>query len=151
MSEAKGDYETLINQYLRPDQLGSGFWGDQIGAGWWPLLEHFLQRAAVFEGLSLLRVKEKFGGLRIDWHLKVENQHHRRRLEALTQAAMSISSQTCELCGSGQRVGQTRGGWVKTICFACFSGGALPSATSLRVMANLRRDGSLLLDEADAQ
>ena len=61
--------------------------------------------------VRVAQVKEKFGTLRF----YVDNSN--KEVSAAIQLAESMSSRTCESCGSPGR--PRRGGWVKTRCDSC--------------------------------
>jgi hypothetical protein len=85
--------------------------GVVCGPGWVKLIEPLMVECQE-RGVTILQVKEKFGGLRFyvdaapaDLHDKIE-------------AAEAESLRTCELCGEA---GVTRNikGWLRTVCEQC--------------------------------
>lgn len=60
-----------------------------------------------------IQIKEKFGGLRFYVESAANYQHN------LIEKAENESYKICELCGSKDKVGQTRGGWITTLCKRC--------------------------------
>ena len=81
--------------------------GVECGPGWgclvWPLL-----RRCRLEDVSVLQVKEKFGGLRF-----YTGPASDELLDAINDAE-SLSFEICEICGEPGRI---RGGsWLRTLC-----------------------------------
>jgi len=81
--------------------------GIECNSGWkcliWPLM-----RRCKLEGVTVLQVKEKFGGLRF---------YTGAASEGLSQAisdAEDLSYTICEVCGDPGR--ERSGGWIKTLC-----------------------------------
>lgn len=62
---------------------------------------------------TVLQVKEKFGGLR--FYIGGGDKH----INDLISKAEKESFEICEYCGSIDDVKQTRGGWIKTLCWVC--------------------------------
>ena len=114
-----------------------------VGAGWHPLLERIF--AARPEGVEIVQVKEKFGGLRCYFHpgphridligvggvasltmaerdeSEPEPSEDLRAalgaFRALVDAAEAESFTICETCGAP---GKLRGGrWMRTLCEPC--------------------------------
>lgn len=83
-----------------------------VGAGWGPLVER-LYNACDHQGVAILQIKEKFGGLRFYVGGASDSTLQ------LIEAAEDESRKTCELCGKagGQRVER---GWVWTRCDECW-------------------------------
>jgi hypothetical protein len=106
---------------------------DSVGPGWRPLLEgldtciapiveEFCRIGYLVRGvLQVLRVKEKFGGLRIYLDYSRFPKLAQERIEGMVRLAEATSVLICEECGSPQKV-STRGpdvdgqGWLKTLC-----------------------------------
>ena len=85
------------------------------GDGWVPLIDKLIQDCiAAGWNKELLQVKEKFGGLRFYIGGASDEVHD------LVTAAEDLSFKVCEVCGDA---GEPRdGGWIKTLCDACFKG-----------------------------
>ncbi len=97
-----------------------------VGEGWWDILKRLDEEFARILGedinrLSIVQIKEKFGGLRvyID-HTSLSSDYWPELFEA-GQRAESESYKTCELCGSKDNI-DTRGpdhrsfGLTLTLC-----------------------------------
>jgi NMD protein affecting ribosome stability and mRNA decay len=88
-------------------------YGRSIGPGWKNLVEPLIEKCRE-EGVEILQVKEKFGGLRFyiddgaaSWGLK-------RAIDKAEQDSITI----CEQCG---KEGDLRPlGWIKTLCDDCY-------------------------------
>ena len=91
---------------------------------------------------EVLRIDERFAGLRIYWRLNAPQPHlielfgrtrpvdvRAKRIDALfervkarvNRAAVQASA-TCQLCGQPGSSGNTKG-WTQTLCLACSQGG----------------------------
>ena len=83
--------------------------------GWHPLIKDALAKieALGIAGLEVHQVKEKFGGLRI--YLSSYDE----RAEAIIRAAEQEAHETCEACGSKEKVKLRSGGWLRTLCEKC--------------------------------
>jgi len=66
--------------------------------------------------VQLDQVKEKFGGLR--FYITGGNEY----IDGMIRFAEEMSYKTCELCGSTEKIGYTRG-WIITVCKKCFDEG----------------------------
>lgn len=86
-------------------------WGVECNKGWNHLVTPLLILCEE-EGVEVIQVKEKFGGLRFYTYNSNE------LLQEMIDTAEILSYKTCELCGEP---GITRkGGWVKTLCDSCW-------------------------------
>jgi len=87
----------------------------ECGPGWHPLIKDALTRIEALGNakLTVLQVKEKFGGLRIYLSL------HSDETDAIINAAELEASRTCEECGSKENVELRGGGWLRTLCNHC--------------------------------
>lgn len=100
--------------------------GASVGPGWHPILEDLLR---VIRGLCVIdQVKEKFGGLRVYYHLgeqeledidsseasRIDFSQKRVIIDTAIRMAELAAARTCETCGKpGQRISK---GWIKTLC-----------------------------------
>jgi len=87
-------------------------------AGWRDVLvklctriENALQGNETFQ---FVRIKQKFGVLRVDWHGEMPNESRVKILEAI-DLAVARSACTCEVCGAVGRRYSNRG-WLATAC-----------------------------------
>lgn len=63
--------------------------------------------------ITIGQVKEKFGGLRI--YVNNPTQY----IRGVISYAESLSTRTCEICGSNANVTQNTKGWIKSWCNKC--------------------------------
>ena len=87
----------------------------ECGPGWHPLIQDALTRIEALgnANLSVLQVKEKFGGWRM--YLSLPNPE----ADAIITAAEAEAHETCEECGSKEKVKLRGGGWLRTLCDSC--------------------------------
>jgi len=109
--------------------------GDEVGAGWWGILDTLLAELdAIMElhpgyVLTVRQVKEKFGGLRFYYDLWAVGESHvynpdrpedpvkvalGDEIYARVRQAEDKASKTCEWCGEPGKSGGD--GWIKTLC-----------------------------------
>lgn len=96
---------------------------DSVGKGWHKLVRDVF--AKMPEGIKVVQVKEKFGGLRIYYQLKDHTQirviagnEDWEKMHKLVRDAEEKSFQTCENCGApGSRTTDRR--WIRTLCADC--------------------------------
>jgi len=79
----------------------------ECGEGWKPLYQPIIERCKA-EGVTVLQVKEKFGGLRF-YVIGGDDD-----LYAAISEAESKSKTICEQCGAPGELRKT--GWWKTLC-----------------------------------
>jgi hypothetical protein len=103
--------------------------GTEVGPGWWAALEiSFQEIVRILEEkpglrLSVVQIKEKFGGLRFHIDTRrcngstLSNSDLSEMLAAIDAAIMQAehgADHTCEICGEP---GKSRSiGWIKTLC-----------------------------------
>jgi len=63
--------------------------------------------------LSVVQIKEKFGGLRIYTDFTDD------KIEKIINDAEEEASRTCEYCGSQEGATLFQGAWLKTLCKEC--------------------------------
>lgn len=122
MSEQRIDrWDALMNKHksIRPSN-GLMALGYECGNGWLPILEDLFAeidkeaRAANITEITILQVKEKFGGLVV----AVDNGND--VINALIKAATKKAATTCEGCGKpGKKMDYN--GWYKTLCSKCYA------------------------------
>jgi len=84
--------------------------GVECGAGWRNLIEPLIEKCNE-QGVNILQVKEKYGGLRF-YVAGCSDELH----DAI-DSAEALSYKICELCGNpGTLMGH---GWLKTRCDKC--------------------------------
>ena len=89
----------------------------ECGKGWnniiQPLFDYIEQYNKEHDDkIEVLQVKEKFGSLRF------YTNFFDNKLGEMIEDAESESNETCELCGSKEKVGKTFG-WITTCCQDC--------------------------------
>jgi len=99
--------------------------GFEHGDGWFNLLDKLMGDIISYHNqlpedkkwkLSLLQVKEKYGGLR--FYLAGADDY----IWDLINNAEEESYNVCEICGSKENIGHTQV-WIKTVCKPCFDDG----------------------------
>ena len=92
----------------RPKMTPFDYAGVECGNGWERLYAPIIQRANT-EGVHIMQVKEKFGGLRI--YVLAASPEFQRAIEAAEKESYRI----CEVCGSpGMHINDR--GWLRTRC-----------------------------------
>lgn len=103
------------------------------GIGWYELLRAFFDEAGAAgrraaTRITILQIKEKFGGLRIYFQMDGDETSVQAVRDA-EHAAEAASFSVCEACGAAGEL-RDHGGWMVTLCDAhwqkykqCFSGG----------------------------
>lgn len=89
------------------------------GIGWYELLETFLDKAAEIGHrtgacITIMQVKQKFGGLRIYCHVDADDAAS-EALQDAAKIAERASFTICEVCGASGRL-RRYGGGVLTLC-----------------------------------
>jgi hypothetical protein len=110
-------------------------------AGWRDILERLcirvetaLQENDTFE---FVRIKQKFGVLRVDWDGEISNETRLRIGEAINLAA-ARSACTCEICGAEGHL-YNRRGWLATRCAEHTAGDPVPVRAGFENVRILRR------------
>lgn len=86
-----------------------------VGDGWLPIVEAAVEQLEDL-GADILQVKQKFGGLRIYFVAPIQRADE---ASAIVAAAERICADTCERCGSVDRVELVESGWYETLCAPC--------------------------------
>lgn len=89
---------------------------DCVGKGWRPLVQSLIDQCHA-EGVKILQIKEKFGGLRF-----YTEPHQSAVLEEMIRGAENGSFHICEDCGTTEDVKHgnlKESGWIKTLCLGC--------------------------------
>lgn len=110
------------------DQPTRSFGYPYCGRGWEDILGRLCRRIEIALGegeiFEFVRIKQKFGVLRIDW----ESEASERTEDAIGQAvnlALARSACTCEICGREGRL-YNRRGWLETRCTDDAAGEPVP-------------------------
>ena len=69
--------------------------------------------------ITILQIKEKYGGLRFYWNAENIPQEICAELTNMIHEAETESYKVCEFCGTRDKVGITVDGWYTTICEDC--------------------------------
>lgn len=111
--------EILVNRYL-PASETCMYWGFDCGDGWFNILDRLLysiqhyttrknRRGQFVVPVTLDQVKEKLGTLSFYYTGGDEV------IAGMVMLAGSMSSVTCEHCGSAGRM-EIKSGWITTLC-----------------------------------
>jgi len=111
-------YHALLKSYAPTVQTDLP--GVECGIGWHDLLKDFLDRASglarpVGGTITLQRIKEEFGEIRIYYRAEGLDDTAMDELLAAAQAAGKASVVTCEECGKPGRIGAINGIYA-TLC-----------------------------------
>lgn len=104
------------NKPMEPYEL----FGVECGDGWKEILKPIFDYIEKYnqdktnddDKIAILQCKEKFGSLRVYTNFDT------KELSKLIEGAERDSWETCEYCGSKERVGHTSG-WIMTMCYDC--------------------------------
>lgn len=94
--------------------------GYECGDGWYHILDSLMNNIKQYckykkkKPIVIKQVKEKFGVLSFYYTGGDEYIH------GLVSMASSMSSITCETCGTTENVGKTIKGWIKVLCKDCY-------------------------------
>ena len=123
---------------LMTDEPERSFGYPLCDAGWRDALERLCTRIedALRDGdtFEFVRIKQKFGILRVDWDGEVSGETRLRIGEAIN-LVVARSACSCEICGADGRLYSHRG-WLATLCaehrwaIRCRSGPASRTFTS---------------------
>lgn len=105
------------SKYILPIQFGM-----ECGSGWFDILKNLLETIDSYQHLNLdkeqhvtiTQVKEKYG------YLSVYFRGGDDYISGMVWLAEHLSTKTCEVCGSTEKVSRTKG-WIKTLCQNCAS------------------------------
>lgn len=86
-------------------------WLEEVGKGWRPIISPVLERLES-DGIVIIQVKEKFGGLRI--YVGPASDFHYSLIEEAAQKC----AKTCERCGEPGALDDDDG-WLRTLCRDC--------------------------------
>ena len=125
MNEQKYDEFVASLEAKYPGMFSKPYGGICVGEGWWPIIEalcdqihHHIRfkneqrdrwnRGDGCEPVTVLQIKEKFGGLRFYY------EGGDPAIAGMVSMAESWAARSCEVCGN---VGKSRsGGWIRTLC-----------------------------------
>jgi len=85
----------------------------ECGKGWDTIIDPLIEKCNQ-EGVEILQIKEKFGGLRV-----YTTNGCSEELMDMIIAAEKASYSTCEMCG--QPGSRKSDGWIKTACDLCWT------------------------------
>lgn len=98
-----------------------------IGNGWIPLVDNLLiamqeEMAKTGVKFNILQIKEKFGGIRINYGADAPDPDSARlsfdRIRDMIYDAENVSYAICEECGQPGELTRKPSGWWKTLCKA---------------------------------
>src|SRR3546814_1306800 len=124
MSEARARLNALPAAYPRLFTRGDLPWGFEVGDGWCQLIETLCARLdailtqAPGATMTVMQVKEKFGGLRFYYRLFKADDATIDAIREAVALAEAASTRTCERCGR-PGAGQNAHGWLSTLCGTC--------------------------------
>lgn len=87
----------------------------EVCAGWWPILDKYIQQLRAIDPNCEIYIKEKYGTLRI--HAVSEN-HTWKEFREIERAAENASMTVCEVCGAPGKA-KMENGWIQTLCNRC--------------------------------
>lgn len=103
------DDEKSISQMTKQD------WLNCVGKGWHDIVGPLIDRCEQ-EGVEIVQIKEKFGGLRF-YYDGMPSAELFKQIEAAEDASVRI----CESCGKpGQIKVNSRSTWLKCTCEDCW-------------------------------
>ena len=113
-------YPKIFRQKSLPMSETCMCWGIECGDGWFILLDGLCKNIQTYldcypeiNQVEATQVKEKFGGL--CFYFEGGDKY----IWELISQAESQSYKTCERCGSTEKVSQTKGGWILSLCELC--------------------------------
>jgi hypothetical protein len=110
-------------------------------AGWRDALQRLCTRIedALRDGdtFEFVRIKQKFGLLRVDWDAELSDETRLRIGEAIS-LAVARSACTCEICGAEGGL-YSRRGWLATRCAEHAAGDPVPLRSGFEKVRILRR------------
>lgn len=86
---------------------------NSVGEGWKPIVSKAIKELEAL-GARIDQVKEKFGGLRLYYHMEPDGDHTYLKTDRIVDAAEAQCAITCEVCGEPGKI--RHGGWIKTLC-----------------------------------
>jgi hypothetical protein len=119
------DFPGLFADSTLPPTQSLMCFGCEHGDGWYWLLRATCEELAYIAEMAgvsvkLSQVKEKYGELRVYWHMVGEGARHWfERACQVEEMASQCSRHICEVCGAPGCVTQ-RGYWLKTLCPHCY-------------------------------
>lgn len=115
------DFPAIFRNRYADNRTTCMCWGMDCEDGWEPLIRKLCEQMEyVAPGVVVAdQVKEKYGTLRFYFHCEGATEIQHDILYACEMHAMSMSAQTCEVCGKYggmESVGGSPYGWRKTLC-----------------------------------
>lgn len=109
------DKKNIIKKYPQYFKNCQGF---SIGRGWIPLIELFIETAALnIKDFEIIQIKEKFGVLNIYYSANTTDQGY-FYLNGIDVAITNMSKNICEECGINFNIGKSKY-WIKHLCKKC--------------------------------
>ena len=116
--EILNKYPKIFAQFTWSPQATAMCWGLECGDGWLPLIDALCNDIQKYIDISdvpqiqATQVKQKFGELRFYY------SPYEKEIDKLIWEACSHSMETCEECGSTDKVTMTKG-WISPKCEEC--------------------------------
>jgi len=100
-----------IREDLTKSSLAFGF---ECGEGWYALIHEMLVKLKALncKGLQIDQVKEKFGTLRVYYHMEEDDKYD--EVNSIIADYETMSEHTCEVCGAEGKMNTK--GWFRVLC-----------------------------------
>jgi hypothetical protein len=113
-------YPKMFKQHSLPLTQTAMCWGFQCDDGWYDLIDNLCYRIQTtidlnpgkYPQIEVTTVKEKYGTLRFYY------SPYNAYFDGMVEMAEQMSGITCEICGSTEKVEQTKG-YILTLCKKC--------------------------------
>lgn len=102
-------YPKLFKGIAKPLTQNLMGFGIECGDGWFDILDELFLELSKYEGIELMQVKEKFGGLRVYINGGSDEVYN------LIDKAEEKSFKICEMCGKPGK-NQEINYWIYTVC-----------------------------------
>lgn len=95
--------------------------GFECGNGWFKIIDELSRKITeISQHCEAVQVKEKFGGLRFYIQYREnESEEVCEKVYKLIDEAEDESFETCEICGTKEKVETSGDGWISTLCENC--------------------------------
>jgi len=125
---------------LMPDDPERSFGYPNCKEGWRDILERLCTRIenalGENETFEFVRIRQKFGGLRIDWEGEVSD-HSKAKIREAVDLAVARSTCICEVCGAVGRLYINRN-WLATGCAEHGVGDPVPDRPGFENLLRVR-------------
>lgn len=108
-----GTLPATLSDSGSPNQIPA--WIGAVGPGWTPILVALhIDLVALDPDYQVGQLKEKFGSLRV-----YLDSDFTPEVEQAIEAATTLSTQTCEVCGRPGSIRHISRFWIKAVCDGC--------------------------------